>query len=409
VGQRLAGVDLLGAGDRNAALDRLGAAEPGDRDWLLGFGFARDGAGPPTRADLDELDDDRPVAVFSRDMHAVALDSLALEAVEAAFPPGMSADGRAPDGLLTWPASSVVWALIAPRSVSGTREYLELALREAASTGLTTLHAHIHRSLTARALQEMARAGDLPVRVHLHYDLGTGPLDTGEGGSSLPAPLSGAGHLGIVAGTGNEYLRIEGVRFDAASPAGGADGWTIDQFRLEGLLEAASSLGLGARVGTPRPSAIERALEAWPDGRPAFDRVGAVPEDLAEDIGERGGSVVLAPDRDEAVVTSSGRNPSFPTQIAELQTAGVTVGLGSDSLQIDPTATVGDAIEHSDAIDVSAVLTVGGSWLGTGGSGTLLASDPADLIVLSESPGSAPPAETTVDLTMVGGRVRQEF
>ena len=73
---------IPGVVGREAFLRRVaeGNRKPGDsQEWLLVFGWAEAAHGLITRADLDAISRDRPIAVSSRSTHSMILNSKALE------------------------------------------------------------------------------------------------------------------------------------------------------------------------------------------------------------------------------------------------------------------------------------------------------------------------------------------
>lgn len=137
----------------------------------------------PTREDLDGVVDDRPVLLGRADGHALVANSAALEAA------GVTADsedpdgGRierdedgAPNGILIDAAMAPVEALVQEMSDAERREALRIGAEAMAEYGWTGIHNMSVTEAQARDLDELAAAGELPIRVYNALDWGNDVL-----------------------------------------------------------------------------------------------------------------------------------------------------------------------------------------------------------------------------------------
>jgi len=276
----LAGMDLGGCDDLDEIAHRVmdGAAKmsPTPTDaWLRGGGWDKNvwpGDVFPDRKALDAWVSDRPVALMSRDCHALWVNSRALEISgvdhRTPDPPGgviaRDADGS-PKGILLDSAMDLVRAHIPPLRGANLQAALDKGFAQALSLGITGIVA----CEGAHALHAMARRavdGQLPLRTWL-----TIPDDS----------LGALEALGLCGGIGDDFFRIFAVKVmldgalgsqtayvDAGYP--GADG--IDRGlllhttgQLRGIVRRAADLDLPVAIHAIGDAACERALVAVED------------------------------------------------------------------------------------------------------------------------------------------------
>jgi len=146
------GVDLTGIADRNEwrrlIAEAVGRLEPGQ--WLVGGAWDHN-LGPdnslPTKAMLDEVAPNNPVALKDIDAHSTWVNSLALEAAgitaDTPVPPGgeiiLDENGE-PSGLLLEAAASRIWDQDGYRNAFDIKSGLEAAIQKANSLGITSVH-----------------------------------------------------------------------------------------------------------------------------------------------------------------------------------------------------------------------------------------------------------------------------
>lgn len=214
-------VRLTGCADFAAALDQIAAAAqrlpPGA--WLRGNGWDHTlwGGRWPTRADLDRVCPDRPALLDRKDGHSLWVNSraLALAGITAATsdPEGgqIQRDERGePTGILLETAMDLVRAVVPPPTRAERLAALRLAIAEALSYGLTSLHVPpatdpADGPNTLIDVQALRAAGDLNIRVLAHLS-----------GAHLEHAIA----LGLRSGLGDDWLRIGGLKLFADGSLG---------------------------------------------------------------------------------------------------------------------------------------------------------------------------------------------
>lgn len=215
-------VDLWGAGSLEEALERIRvrvAALPRGT-WVRGGGWdpnlwpELDG-GFPTRAHLDAIVPDRPVALDSKDWHSLWVNShtLHLAGITATTPdpPGGVIQRDPGTGEPTGILQETARELVTRHYPVETRDTWLQAAREAQPAlwvrGITALHnmSDTPEMRAFRTFQVLRERGELGLRVHLY----------------LPAARqSEAVALGLRSGFGDRYLRIGGVKYFADGTLG---------------------------------------------------------------------------------------------------------------------------------------------------------------------------------------------
>ncbi|SFK46428.1 amidohydrolase [Streptomyces pini] len=409
-GLALTGLDLSGTRSPAEVLDRVreyARARPGDR-ILLGHGWdaaAWPGQRLPSRAELDEAADHRPLYLTRVDVHSALVTTALLDLVPG--DPGVTElPGYAPDAALTGDAHHAVRA-VAHASITPAQrtEAQRAALRHAASRGIGTLHEcagpeisseddltgllelaaaepgprvfgywaeHITSPEGARRVRELGAlgaAGDLFAdgslgshTAHLHEPYadaghrGTGHLDA----EAVAAHVAACTEAGIQAGfhaIGDAALTAvtEGVR--AAAERVGLERVRAARHRVEH-----AEMLTGATVAAFAELALTASVQ------PAFDAA----------WGGEGGMYARRLGRERARTL----NP-----YAALLRAGVPLALGSDSpvTPLDPWGTLRAAAFHrtpEHRISVRAAFTAHtrGGWraVGRDDAGVLVPGAPAD-------------------------------
>jgi predicted amidohydrolase YtcJ len=213
-GAELAHLQLTGAtgADALARAFRDHAAAHPDLPLLLAQGADYGMLGhPPTRADLDAVLADRPIAMQAYDHHTVWANTAALRAAGllhgAAMPPGhevvMGPDGLATGALLEFEAFAPVMALAGEARMylgiatgrepdpwptveerAADRAKLLRGLQHCAAQGITSMVSMDGNRYTLELLREMQAAGDLLARVkvpfHFKPDMELSELDRAE-------------------------------------------------------------------------------------------------------------------------------------------------------------------------------------------------------------------------------------
>jgi predicted amidohydrolase YtcJ len=257
-------------------LVREQAAHTPDDAWVVGRGWDPNlwPAGTvPTRQALDAVVPDRPVALLSRDVHAVWANSRALELAhigrETPDPAGgriVRGDDGSPSGVLLESAGEQLRALSSrpslTASVSAVRS-AQAALSRVGLTGLCSFEGHE----ATRALSTLEAAGELQLRVSMGLTRGG---------------LRRASELGLATGFGSERLRLGLVKLFAdgalgsgtaamlepyadADPDHPADDRGIPTIELDELIQQmrlAREAGIGVATHAIGDAAVRLVLDA---------------------------------------------------------------------------------------------------------------------------------------------------
>jgi predicted amidohydrolase YtcJ len=230
----------------------VGRANPGE--WVLGWGWNQNlwGDGTfPSKADLDDISLQNPVALSRTDGHSMWVNSLALEkagvTAETPDPPGSCVD-RAPDSgeptgiLREWEAIRLVQDIIPEPDDETIVTALRESIAEAHRLGLTGIHEmrlEGEKKPALRAFLHLRQRGALPLRV----------------ACMIPVKrLDEAIVLGLGSGLGDATLRISGVKLFADGSMGSGTAWMLEPF--EG---SDDSCGL---VVTPKEELLDVARRA---------------------------------------------------------------------------------------------------------------------------------------------------
>jgi len=437
LGQYQVHADLGAATDLEDALDRLQAAARDDRDWILGFGFD-ESTWPedrfPTRADLDRVSEDRPVAAIRVDMHSASLNTVALDRLEGAMPDSdvEIADGDSaadtetgqPTGVVYEAAAEALWAAIEPDRAE-TRTLLEAAIDYAHSHGVTAVHDMVRESHAPRVYREMDVAGQLPLRVRLNY---------------WSDHLDALGELGLRSDAGGEFLQVGAVKTYTDGSFGSrtakvstpyaddpeADGtWVVDPEELATIVDRATEQGFQVAVHAIGDVAVGTALEtlaAAPGDRHRIEHAELATDEHIEHFADAGIVASVQPnflkwagegglyDRRLGDERRTGSN-----RYARFLEAGVPLAFGSDCMPMDPLFGVHQTVNapvEAQRLSVTEALrayTAGGAYAGHDEHrmGTIESGKLADFVVLESSPWEQPGAidEIEVALTVVDGKI----
>ena len=450
---RLSEVDLTPARTRPAALGRIAArarrTPPGQ--WIMGGGFDKNRWGDafPTRWELDRVAPRHPVALQSRDGHALWVNSAALERcgidARTAVPSGGRMIGDAcghPSGILLERAGELVYRSSAfPRQrLEPSRESLLVAQRFLLRRGITSIHLMEERPLFG-ALQALRETGDLCPRVTVYR------------GRDDLSRLLGAG---VRSGFGDEWLRIGGIKLLLDGALGSQTAWLFrpysncdagcgislmsrDELRdclaraaVGGLACAIHAIGDRANavaldilaevrhLRTPLPHRIEHAQLLRPRDIPRFAQLGVVASMQPCHIL---GDIAMAE-------RYWGRRSRWAYAVRSLLNSGATVAFGSDAPveTADPIVGVYAAVRRQDVdgspsdgwyrqeegirgMEALHAYTVAPALASAEADvkGKLLPGYLADIVVLSEDVTrlrGRRMLKTEVDLVFVGGRLR---
>lgn len=340
------------------------AARRPDAGWLVGQGWRQDLWDPPvapTRASLDEAFPDRPVAMYSGDLHTLWLNTRGLAELgigEDTVPPAGGTFDRDASGRLTGvlrEAAGMVYVAKVfaslPRAgvMRAYRDYFETSLSE----GITSVCDMALCALPGvdyvneDVYEELLAAGELPMRVHLF------PQNVGDFGrvEALQARLTG----GLLRAPGTKQF-FDGVSsahtawllapYANARFAGDCGRPTVDPEVMRTYVLAAAERGIATRIHTIGDRAIRSAIEIFREARERYGapRQGANSIEHVEGLwpadvramAEIGLVASVQPQHVVIDVTQPERDlgaerAGFMWPFASFLEAGVTMAFGTDS------------------------------------------------------------------------------
>ncbi|SFS12185.1 hypothetical protein SAMN05216570_2625 [Dyella sp. OK004] len=181
--------DLVGARSKAEVVKRLqawAAKLPKDA-WVLGRGWDQNlwpEKAFPSAADLDAAFPDRPVYLERVDGHASWVNTVAIKRAKKSLDGDWQPDGgriqrvgtRA-SGVLVDGAQELVRSAIPPMTPAQTREAYKQAFDDAVATGLTGVHDAGVSLDDFKVLQQMAKDGEIPLRLYEMADGNHAALD----------------------------------------------------------------------------------------------------------------------------------------------------------------------------------------------------------------------------------------
>jgi predicted amidohydrolase YtcJ len=422
-------VQLHGCTSLVEALDRVRAA-PHTGSWLRGQGW-RDADwpdGPPTRQALDEIANDRPVMLISKDYHALWLNSVALALangdLEVEGGVVVRDESGEPTGVLYERAA---WQFKERFAQAPESEYIEAmrdGVRLASTRGVTALHDKDGWLGAIGLWQRLEQQGGLPQRVW----------------QSTPADrLGDLRALGLRSGAGSSLLRLGYLKVFMDGTLGSQTAWMddgsgvvittseeLEQIAREGA-EAGWPVGvhaIGDAANRAALDAFERSREAWqPRGlRQRIEHAQCLaPEDVGR-FAELGIAVSVqfshAPSDEGLAKRYWPDRLERAYSVRSLLDSGALLANGSDAPveELEPWAGVIAAVLDHWRKDQRLTLEqalhavcVAPAWLSHDerARGTLVPGRYADLVVLDRDPFACEPEElreVQVVATMLGGR-----
>jgi predicted amidohydrolase YtcJ len=338
--------------------------EPGR--WILGQGWNEshwDVRRIPTRADLDDVAADHPVALWRSDLHVLVCNTVALRAAgidsNTPDPPGGVIDhdvAGQPTGVLRERAMDLLTAVIPPPTEDETVDAMRQGFSLLHRLGVTGVHDYrlmdgADGPPAFRAYQRLHTGGELALRLWMHIS-----------GAHLDEAIA----LGLRSGFGDDWLRVGHVKMFTDGGQGAHTAWMLEPYEdtggyglplrpmaeIDADVERANLAGLAAAVhaigdramrelldalervaarGTHLPAAripnrIEHVQNVRPQDVPRLAALGVVasvqPVHLVDDL-----------DTVEQTVGARGR---FTYTFRHLWEAGVPLALGSDCPVADP-------------------------------------------------------------------------
>ncbi|WP_276260907.1 amidohydrolase [Haloglomus litoreum] len=440
--------DATGPAD---AIERLveGARAPEESEWILGFGYDEstwDDARYLTREDLDRVSEERPVAAFREDVHTVSLNGVALARLgDDIADENLRRAGGEPTGVAVEGAVGTV--LDATRGDQPECELLRAASDRAAELGITAVGDMVRDRRVPRAYRDLARDGELGLRVRLNY--WTDFLDALEGAGLRTDDGDDLVRVGAVksytdGSLGARTARLSEPYADADTAgtgdgpedggAGSGDGeeargqWVVTPDELREYVERADALGLQFCAHAIGDEAIAATLDAYAEtdaaaARHRVEHAEVLTGDLVERFAEVGAVASVQPNflkwaREGGLYESRlGRERTRASnRYAALREAGVPLAFGSDTMPLGPLFGVQQAVtapaeaQRLDVTDALRAYTRGAAYAlrDEDRFGVVEPGKQADLVVLDESPWNVAPdaiADIDVAATLVGGEL----
>jgi predicted amidohydrolase YtcJ len=432
LGQYQVHADLSDAGSVDDAVETLASDAKDDGDWLLGFGWDESEWDEPrylTRADLDRVSDERPVAAVRVDMHTAALNSVALERLAGAMPDeDVRTEGGEPTGVVVEDAVEPVWDAIDPDPAE-TRDLLTAARDYAHRHGVTCVHDMVRQSHAPRVYRDLDLADELGLRVRINY---------------WSDHLDAVQEAGLRTNHGSEFVQTGAIKSFTDGSFGGrtaklsepyadAEGetgtWVVDPDGLRDITVEADDAGLQCTVHAIGDEAVDETLSAFEAtddpgaARHRVEHVELATDEHVERFAETGIVASCQPNflqwaqegglYDQRLGEERRR---LSNRYRDLLDAGAHLAFSSDVMPMDPLLGVSYAVsapsEHQQLSVTEALraYTLGGAYAGFDEDrmGTVEVGKQADFAVLEESPwdvGAEEVRDIDVAMTVVDGAV----
>ncbi|MFW6318358.1 MAG: amidohydrolase [Halorubrum sp.] len=433
-------VDLLAERAAEVESEESGSEAPdGDGsagDWVLGYGYDEstwEESRYLTRADLDRVSAERPVAAFREDMHVAAVNGVALDrfadALTDAPDETVPTDDGEPTGVLLEAAIDPIYRAVEPGPAE-TRAVVEAALEHCAERGITGFHDMVRDSHAPRVYRNLDAAGELTARVRINY---------------WSDHLDAAREVGLATNAGSEMVRTGAIKSYTDGSFGGrtarlsepyADApdetgqWVVDPEELKETVADATDAGFQFTAHAIGDEAVDAVLDAYEEAsrtdpgesRHRIEHVELADDDAIERLAEAGVVASVQPNflkwaREDGLYEErlGPERTAETNRYREMLDAGVALAFGSDGMPMDPLVGVHHAVTapaESQRLTVTEALrayTSGAAYAGFDEDrfGTIEAGKRADLVALDDSPWERRDAidEIDVALTVVDGEV----
>lgn len=427
--------DLWGSHDLATAAGRLrdAAASAPAGAWVIGKDWDEQ-AWPErrylTRADLDDVSQDRPVVALRRDRHMASLNSIALDAAASvAGTRGFEVDasGRA-TGVLKEDVLDAFWSTIEPSEAAVQAGLGRMAAR-AHRLGITSAH-DVVDARGWRAYQRAARAGRLRLRVYAM------PRD-----GLLPSLV----RAGLMTGLGDDWLRLGAIKVFSDGSLGAYTAALLEPYEgrpgdrgmlihprdeLRDLLATAHRAGFQTATHAIGDAAIRLVLEtlegvqAEAPRRDARHRIEHYELPDAEVLRRTKAAGIVASCQPNFVGWCSGPGGTYETRLGvdrarhnspfrRISGHRIPMCFGSDGMPYGPLHGIHWAVngffpdQRVSVEDAVRAYTAGGAYAAfeERGKGTLAPGRLADFVVLRDDPFERPDRieAVRIDSTWIGG------
>jgi predicted amidohydrolase YtcJ len=430
-GKRLVHADLSDARSPEEAVSLLTEhANDTEREWILGYGYDESNWTESrylTRADLDEVSDERPVVAFREDMHTAGVNGVVLSRLGDRMPDNdVRTENGESTGVIVEDALGPVREATAPDR-DETRDLLVAAQERAHELGITGVHDMVRRSHAPRVYRDLDLDGDLALRVRINY---------------WSDHLEALHETGLATSHGSEFVRTGGVKTFTDGSLGARTAkltepyadesdetgqWVVPPSELRDLVQQADGTGFQMTAHAIGDAAIDEVLTAYEatDAGTARHRIehAELPSEAAiERLAESGVVASVQPN----FLKWAGENGLYDARLGperrkhsnplgDLLDAGVRLAFGSDCMPLGPLfgihRTVNAPVE-SQRLSVTEALqayTRGAAYAGFDEDrlGTIESGKRADFVVLDRSPWDhlAEIADIDVAMTVVDGNI----
>lgn len=436
--------------DEAVALVKARAAITPPGTWITGHAWDKNNWAVerfPTRASLDSVSPDHPVALNSHDYHSLWVNSAALRLANIhahTSDPGsgrIERDGAGePTGMLFEnDAMALIEAVIVPPDDDILLTEMRAVFAELRSRGVTGVH-NIEGDRSLRLMQRLRAEGEVGPRVLLYIPR-----------QSLPDAL----RLGLEAGFGDDFLRFAGVKIFMDGALGSQTAAMLDPYEgaktlgllttgeeeIERAVREAAMGGVGMAIHAIGDRAVKTALDGIEAGlqhgtlharRIRLEHVQLARMDDLQRMARLG--IVASVQPFHAVVDRHTAERYWGDRVRRayayntMRELGIHVALGSDTPvdTCDPLRILHAAINRYDdrtpdappwlpdqALTLQQALyayTAGAAYAGgqEGRQGTLAPGKLADIAVLAEDPFTLPReriAGAQVAATLIGGEL----
>ena len=438
LGQYLVHADLSSAESLEDAIGMLEDQAETDREWILGFGYD-ESEWPetryPTREDLDDVSDDRPVVAMRVDMHTASLNSEALDRLVAEMPDAdVETEGGEPTGVVVEDATEAVWNAV-EADYDETRELLVAAIDHATSLGVTGVHDKVRQSHAPRVYRDLDLSGELDMRVRVDYwsDHLESAIDVGlatNAGSELveTGAIKSFTDGSIGAKTAKLFEPFADVNEAADDVGDGRGQWVVEPDELAEIATEATAHDYQLTVHAIGDEAIEETVAVLEEtenvdgARHRIEHVELATDDQLERMADAGIVASMQPNfhqwaqpgglYDQRLGETRRKHSN---RLRDVLDAGVPLALGSDCMPLDPLLGIHHAVkapEECQRLSVTEALrgyTLGAAHAGFDDDrlGTVEVGKCADLVMLEESPWEHDDRIDEIDVasTIVDGRI----
>ncbi|MBD3274223.1 MAG: amidohydrolase family protein [Candidatus Marinimicrobia bacterium] len=405
--------------------------------WIIGGKWSRHALGGfPDKSLLDEVAPENPVALYSKDLHSVLINSVALTqariTAETADPPGgkiVRNDQNEPTGVLQEDAMDLFERARPEKGINDFRKEHGLAANHCHQYGITSVHS-IENWKNFTRYQQMLEDGQLQIRAGcLIYK------------DDLDAIID----AGLRSSQGDEWLWLIGVKAFADGALGSRTAWMKQPYEstddrgmpllsrddLVNLRRRCHSHELSTGIHAIGDAAVDLCLDIFTGGENGLqDRIEHLQlidegdlDKISSHISAAVQPVHLLGDRNPAD-TWWGERAQYAYAFRTLLDRGANLAFGSDAPveDVNPWLSVQAAVERRSApdeqqwypqecISVNAAITAftsGSAHLGYRGQqmGTIRIGALGDAVVLNRNPWKVAPTELQTiqpDMTIVNG------